>query len=182
MRVSWRFAIAAPVAVSNAAPARTQLRLLEPHSETRAARASKFVAAEAFRIGGKIGTRTLSSVGLTFAYHFLPIVESNVPAATLKGLTLLLIASDAALVNALPASKRPWCPSYPTEEAISRTCVQSLLHACGQCIGAQTTPTRGALEPFTCRTGTGLAFRVAPFWRLLRSAHTGCKREAACSG
>lgn len=69
------------------------------------------------------------------------------------------------------ASKRPWCPSSPTfirscrwlkrdpamsmDEAIPRICDQRLGNGCGRCIGAQTTPTRGASAPFTCRT---------PYW------------------
>ena len=59
-----------------------EFRLLEPHSETRLDRIEQFVAADAFKVGTRIGGRTLSAIGLNFAEHFLGVVESNVPELT----------------------------------------------------------------------------------------------------
>jgi hypothetical protein len=78
-----------------------EFKLLDPHSETKVERVEKFVAAEVFKAGSRIGGRTLGAVGWNFAEHFLGTVEENVPEASLKGWTLLYTASDKSLIEAL---------------------------------------------------------------------------------
>ena len=61
----------------------------------------RFIAADAFKIGSTIGGRTLSAVGLSFAKHFLGVVESGVPPISLDIWTLKYTAGDTSLVKAL---------------------------------------------------------------------------------
>jgi hypothetical protein len=78
---------------------RAEFRLLEPHSETRVGRIEKFVAAEAFKVGSRIGGRTLSTVGFNFAQHFLAVVEENVPEVQMNAWTLLYATGDTSLIK-----------------------------------------------------------------------------------
>jgi hypothetical protein len=78
-----------------------EFKLLDLHSETRVEGIQKFVAADAFKVGNKIGGRTLSAVGWGFAEHFLGVVEEDAPAATLKGWNLLYTAGDKSLIEVL---------------------------------------------------------------------------------
>ena len=82
-------------------PTRAGFKLLQPHSQTKVERIDKFVAADAFKEGNRIGGRTLNAIGLNFREHFLGVVEQNVPEATLKGWTLLYDADDTSLIDAL---------------------------------------------------------------------------------
>lgn len=78
-----------------------ELKLLDPHSETKMGPVKKFVAADAFKVGSRIGGRTLNAVGWNFAEHFIRTVEESVPEASLAAWTLLYTASDKSLVEAL---------------------------------------------------------------------------------
>lgn len=80
--------------------AASEFRLLERHSETRIDRIETFVAKEAFKVGGRIGGRTLSAIGWTFADQFLGVVERHVPEAQVNGWTLLYTAGDKSLTEA----------------------------------------------------------------------------------
>jgi hypothetical protein len=82
-------------------PAGAEFKLLESVKETRIGSIEKFVAAEAFRIGSRIGGRTLSAIGLNFTQHFLGIVETGVPAISLSGWTLRYTTGDKSLIKAL---------------------------------------------------------------------------------
>ena len=76
-----------------------EFRLLERHSETRIDRIETFVAADVFNMGGKIGGRTLSAVGLNFQQHFLGVVEHNVPETHVSAWTLLYTVGDKSLID-----------------------------------------------------------------------------------
>lgn len=78
-----------------------EFRLLEPLTETKIEHIEKFTAAESFKIGNRIGGRTLSSVGLNFAAHFLGVVEKDVPAASVRSWALRYTIGDRSLINAL---------------------------------------------------------------------------------
>jgi hypothetical protein len=84
-----------------AGAAGAEFRLLDPLQETKIGRIEKFVAAEAFKIGSRIGGRTLSAVGLNFTQHFLGVAEKDVPAISLSAWALRYTTGDKALIKAL---------------------------------------------------------------------------------
>jgi hypothetical protein len=87
-----------------------EFKLLDLHSETRVEGTEQFVAADAFKAGNRIGGRTLSAMGWSFADHFLPVIEHDVPHATLKGWTLLYAAGDKSLINTLGGEEKAAVP------------------------------------------------------------------------
>lgn len=91
-------------------PARAEFKLLDPLKETKIGRIERFVAAEAFRIGSKIGGRTLSAIGLGFTQHFLGVVEIDVPATSVAGWSLRYTASDRSLFKALGGEQEAAAP------------------------------------------------------------------------
>src|SRR5947207_1202575 len=78
----------------------------EPHSETKVERIEKFIAAEAFKLDGKIGSRTLNAIGLNFTEHFIRIVETDLPAATIRGWTLTYTVGDNSLIKAMGGEEK----------------------------------------------------------------------------
>lgn len=84
-----------------ASPAGAEFKLLDPLEETKIESIEKFIAAEAFRIGSRIGGKTLSAIGLNFTQHFLSVVENGVPAASLCGWALQYTTGDKSLIKAL---------------------------------------------------------------------------------
>jgi hypothetical protein len=84
-----------------AGSAGAEFRLLDPLQATKIGRIEKFVAADAFKFGSRIGGRTLSAVGLNFTQHFLGIVEKDVPAVALSGWALRYTTGDRSLTKAL---------------------------------------------------------------------------------
>jgi hypothetical protein len=91
-------------------PAGAEFRLLDRLEDTRIEPIQEFVSAEAFRIGAKIGGRTLSAIGLNFTEHFLGVVETNVPAASLSGWTLRYTTGDKSLLKALGGEEEAAVP------------------------------------------------------------------------
>jgi hypothetical protein len=87
-----------------------EFKLLDAHSETRLDGIDKFVAADAFKVGNKIGDRTLSAVGWSFPRHFLAVIEENVPEVTLRGWTLLYTAGDRSLIDGLGGEDKAAVP------------------------------------------------------------------------
>jgi hypothetical protein len=83
-----------------------EFKLIEPIATASVERVDRFVAADAFKPGHRIGGRTLSAVGWNFAAHFLNVVEDNVPPATLRVWSLRLTAGDVALVRQLGGENR----------------------------------------------------------------------------
>src|SRR5262245_19117939 len=61
-------------------PTLAEFKLLDQLEDTRIEPIGRFVAAEAFKVGTRIGGRTLSAVGLNFSQHFLGVVEKDVAA------------------------------------------------------------------------------------------------------
>lgn len=94
------------LAIFASEPTRAEFKLLNPHSQTRVERIEKFVAADAFKEGNRIGGRELTAIGWNFREHFLGVVEENVSEATLIGWTLLYTAGDTALLGALGGEQR----------------------------------------------------------------------------
>ena len=82
-------------------PARAAFKLLNLHSQMKVERIEKFVAADSFREGNRIGGHTLTAVGWYFKDHFLAVVEENIPETTLQGWTLLHAAGDTSIIEAL---------------------------------------------------------------------------------
>lgn len=87
-------------------PTGAEFKLLNPHSQTTVGRIEKFVAADAFKEGNRIGGHTLTAIGWNFRDHFLAVVEQNVPDATLKGWTLLYTAGDTSIIEALGGEQK----------------------------------------------------------------------------
>lgn len=80
--------------------------LMTPIATVSIDRMDRFIAREAFKPGYKIGGRTLSAVGWTFADHFLNVVENDVPATTLRMWSLQYTISDAGLIRSLGGEAR----------------------------------------------------------------------------
>jgi hypothetical protein len=83
-----------------------EFKLIAPIATATVEGVDRFVAADAFKPGQRIGGRTLSAVGWNFAAHFLKVVEDNVPPGTLRVWRLQLTAGDAALVRQLGGENR----------------------------------------------------------------------------
>jgi hypothetical protein len=77
---------------------------------TEIGRIEKFVAAEAFTVGNRIGGRTLSAVGWNFTAHFLGVVETNVPPVALRGWELRYTTGDGSLINAVGGERNAVLP------------------------------------------------------------------------
>jgi hypothetical protein len=60
-----------------------------------------FVVAEAFKVGKKIGSRTLSVIGWNFSEHFLGSTEQHVPETRVAAWTLLYGAGDKWILETL---------------------------------------------------------------------------------
>jgi len=84
--------------------------LLDELAETNIGRIDSFVAADTFRIGNRIGGRTLSAVGFSFTQHFISVVEKDVPAASLKTWVLLYTTGDKSLIKALGGEQQAAVP------------------------------------------------------------------------
>jgi hypothetical protein len=78
-----------------------EFRPLDPDAEAKIEHFEKFVAVDAFKLGNRIGGRTLSAIGLNFTQHFLGVVEEDVPATCLRGWSLLYTTGDRSLIQAL---------------------------------------------------------------------------------
>jgi len=88
-------------------PARTAgLRPITPIVTVSFDRIDRFVARDVFKPGRKIGGRALSAVGWSFAEHFLSVVESDLPATTLKVWSLEYTMGDVSLVRWLGGEAR----------------------------------------------------------------------------
>ena len=83
---------------------------IEPIAETKIGRIERFVAADAFRIGNKIGGRTLSAVGFSFTQYFIGIVEEDVPTASLRTWVLVYTTGDKSLIKALGGEQQAAVP------------------------------------------------------------------------
>jgi hypothetical protein len=83
-----------------------EFKLIAPIAMATVEGVERFVAADAFKPGHRIGGRTLSAVGWNFAAHFLKVVEENVPPTTLRVWSLQLTAGDVALVRQLGGENR----------------------------------------------------------------------------
>jgi hypothetical protein len=105
----WRFWPVSLLLLA-ADPASAEFKLLDRLEDTRIERVEKFVAAEAFKTGTKIGGRTLSAVGLNFAQHFLGVVEPDVPAVSLSGWNLRYTTGDRSLIKALGGEQEAALP------------------------------------------------------------------------
>jgi hypothetical protein len=104
--IVWIACLACPLTRALAA----EFRPLEPLAEAKIERIEEFVAADAFRLGNRIGGRTLSAVGLNFARHFLSVVEKDVPATSLRVWTLQYTTGDKSLIKALRGEEHAAVP------------------------------------------------------------------------
>jgi hypothetical protein len=94
--VAVLFAAAISAAQAGAEPLRlvAEAQLTMPPVE-------RFVAADVFKVGARIGERTVWFIGQEFAAQVLPVVETDVRAVPVKGWTLGYAAHDAALIKSL---------------------------------------------------------------------------------
>lgn len=79
----------------------TKIALLEQRALLRLPGKETFVAAEAFKVGGKIGGRTLSAIGWNFSEYFLGVTENPVQETQIAAWTLLYTASDKWILETL---------------------------------------------------------------------------------
>ena len=84
--------------------------LLDEFAETKIGGIDSFVAADTFRIGNRIGGRTLSAVGFSFTQHFIGVVEKDVPAASLRTWVLVYTTGDKSLIKALGGEQEATVP------------------------------------------------------------------------
>jgi hypothetical protein len=96
--------------ISAAGPTEAEFKPLERLQDTKVEPIERFVAAEAFKIGGKIGGRTVGAVGLNFTQHFLGVIEKDVPAASLGRWTLRYTAGDKSLIKAVGGEQEAVLP------------------------------------------------------------------------
>lgn len=92
-------------------------RLLEPYAQSKFPGLETFVAAEAYKLGNKIGDRTLSAIGWNFSEHFLGVTESHVPEIQINAWTLLYAATDKWILETLQG------------QADGGTCVLANIHS-----------------------------------------------------
>jgi hypothetical protein len=81
------------------------LQVLEPHGQAEIGGLERFVAAEAFKTGNRIGDRVLGVVGLSFEKHFLSVVETHMQPASLQVWTLRYSADDALLISLIQGQR-----------------------------------------------------------------------------
>jgi hypothetical protein len=70
------------------------------------ARADRFVAAQAFSIGGRIGNHAISAVGFNFETYFYPVVETGMTDIATEAWTLGRSADDATLIAMIGGEDR----------------------------------------------------------------------------
>ena len=78
--------------------AAAELRTPVTSGQSHIARSERFVAAEAFAVGGRIGDHAVIAVGFNFVRHFYPLVETDAAAIPLDTWTLGRSADDATLI------------------------------------------------------------------------------------
>ena len=67
---------------------------------------NRFVAAEAFAVGGRIGGHIVTAVGFNFEKYFYPLVETVAVAAPIDPWTLARSADDATLIAMIGGEDR----------------------------------------------------------------------------
>jgi len=99
---SWAFCIGIIAGLGTMpASARDGFKRLEAQASVPLAAGERFVAADAFRVGGEIGGRTVRYIGLDFVRNFMGIVEEGSPEGTVHVYSLLYTLGDASLLKAL---------------------------------------------------------------------------------
>jgi hypothetical protein len=78
--------------------AAAELSALNTIDRAQIARSERFVAAEAFAVGARIGDHVVIAVGFNFETHFYPLVETDRIGAPLDIWTLGRSADDATLI------------------------------------------------------------------------------------
>lgn len=79
---------------------------LQSHSETKVGPIERFISADVFGEGNRIGGSVLTATGWNFCHHFLAVVEQDVPGTKLKGWTLLSAAGDMSIIESLGGEQR----------------------------------------------------------------------------
>jgi hypothetical protein len=82
-------------------PARAEQLRLAAETQTATLRLDRFVAADAFRVGARIGERTVGLLGLEFETTMLPVVETDVRPIPLRAWTLRYSADDMSLIKSI---------------------------------------------------------------------------------
>jgi hypothetical protein len=118
MRIQWRYSsrIAACSLgfvlqlICNAHLSAVELRRLEFHGQANVARVERFVAAEVFVVGNRIGGRALGGVSFNFERNFLGVVETGAKPVSLQSWALRYSADDAALIGTLGGEDKATLP------------------------------------------------------------------------
>jgi hypothetical protein len=113
-------------------PAGAESRLFDPQQGKKIGRIEKFVAADAFKTGTRIGGRTLSVVSVNFAQHFLGVVEKDIPAIALSRRALRYTADDGWLIKALGGEHKAILPFLAYIHHVMETGDAAVGHADGR--------------------------------------------------
>ena len=84
-------------------------------------RSDRFVVAEAFAIGGRIGDRAVSAVGLSFQTYFYPLVETDAADVPLDTWTLGRSADDTTLIAMIGGENKVVVSLSAIHRLIART-------------------------------------------------------------
>jgi hypothetical protein len=82
-------------------PAQAEQRRLAAETRSATPAVERFVAADAFKVGARIGTRNVGLLGLDFELHVLPAIETNVLPMPLQAWTLRYSADDTSLIRSV---------------------------------------------------------------------------------
>jgi hypothetical protein len=100
VRATWvTSALCAALILYVQALSAAEFRRLAFHVQVDTSPSERFVAAEAFKVGNRIGDRIVSVVAPNFAVHFLGVVETGVGAVSLQAWTLRYSVDDALLIK-----------------------------------------------------------------------------------
>jgi hypothetical protein len=78
-----------------------KIALLEQRAQLRLPAKETFAAGEVFKVGRKIGGRTLSAIGWNFSEHFFSNIENQVRETQIVAWTLLYTAGDKWILETL---------------------------------------------------------------------------------
>lgn len=84
-----------------AAPVGAEPAKLAVETQSMMPEVDRFVAADAFKVGARIGGRTVWLLGFDFASKMLPVIETNVHAVPVQAWTLRYSADDATLIKSV---------------------------------------------------------------------------------
>lgn len=100
--VAYRIAASAAAGMlsilAGGSAASSDLSALGTNDRVPIVRTDRFVAAQAFSLGGRIGNHAVSAIGFNFEKYFYPVVETDMTDVPIEAWTLGRSADDATLI------------------------------------------------------------------------------------